>query len=885
MIKFNMAFYYQIHGYKNGHQLLSSNFNLNRVDQETVDRLSDISGPLRPGETFHPYLTCYPLPSQEYFVIARTWQDTTIQRAGCVVTKSLLIPMHEWEMSTDISSIFQILLETTSNKDEILNMLPIRKFKLPPIILASTEELVEALFLENRQAILVFNCKEAEVITMRLYQVFWTTLRRKFSICTFSLSQRSIGGKPFDILFAPDNVKSKFSEWPGRRIDMSSKLIKNPRHRWTSDLAERVFYREKPTLFDSNSRSLFVLNNNSNENTFRLSLLWNELFLKAENEKSPLAILGLLDIINSIPDLTTDLYPKLQPHIYYALQVASSKLAFEDAWKFYLAFLSKYNVNFLTSQMENSIKKACAELTEDDPYLTIEIIADNNSTYRLNSSSLLGGLGDGIANYCKHTNDFNCLKKLPISLGQLIVGNSPELSKQIVTEIETYAVDEFINGILAAGPSQERLKATNNLSHYISDETHIPLLKTIFEYGDSQTFRNVTFAIGQNSQFQGRFFDKLMLENAVKYNQLEYLKDLVTSFDKMGHSDTLLTNIIERAPTLLNWLVNETKMSSNRKAKVYATLFRQPAKQLVDIASHDEIISNSILETLALPKTESHAEAFGTFLTFANIPVDDAVLKLNSLPNSSLQSINSDLITSFLSKAIMKTKLENENALLKLIIKLPQARASKIFADVTTQQDSRWEITLHIKRLLLGGNTIWKFLLEKVELVSQLLSSNLDDYMDDVIEVKWVELLNAAKYNKEAQTRSAVFMLNFSYSCDKYDPSVLICASFPKIYKAFLKNKSFGQAISFLFFPDWDRCLTLRQDLVSRYIASNWSRLGLFNVALETGIIKEVMAILLEVDGGKKYLNEAISEGKKMNYSSSKGQMQEILAALKKVNK
>ena len=71
----------QIHGYRQGHQLLAASSPLPKPDQSLVDRLSDVAGPLRPREQFEPYLTVYPLPSGERVVMARTWQDTTVARA------------------------------------------------------------------------------------------------------------------------------------------------------------------------------------------------------------------------------------------------------------------------------------------------------------------------------------------------------------------------------------------------------------------------------------------------------------------------------------------------------------------------------------------------------------------------------------------------------------------------------------------------------------------------------------------------------------------------------------------------------------------------------------------------------------------------------------
>ena len=86
----------QLHGYRKGHQLLSTSLVLDAPDQDAVNRLSDLTGRLRPGELFDPYLTAYPLPSRTYYVVARTFQDLEAPRSGCVATRSLFVPMDAW---------------------------------------------------------------------------------------------------------------------------------------------------------------------------------------------------------------------------------------------------------------------------------------------------------------------------------------------------------------------------------------------------------------------------------------------------------------------------------------------------------------------------------------------------------------------------------------------------------------------------------------------------------------------------------------------------------------------------------------------------------------------------------------------------------------------
>ena len=99
----------QLHGYRSGHQLLHSTTRIERRDQDLVDQLSDMAGPLRPGEKFDPYISAYPLPSAEYYVLARTEQDHAAPRAGCVMTKSLLVPQSYWERDASPAELVELL--------------------------------------------------------------------------------------------------------------------------------------------------------------------------------------------------------------------------------------------------------------------------------------------------------------------------------------------------------------------------------------------------------------------------------------------------------------------------------------------------------------------------------------------------------------------------------------------------------------------------------------------------------------------------------------------------------------------------------------------------------------------------------------------------------
>ncbi|MBK4449882.1 hypothetical protein JJP64_23310, partial [Enterobacter hormaechei] len=247
----------QVHGYRKGHQLLASSTILSREDQAVVDRLSDVAGPLRPREQFAPYLTAYPLPSGLYYVIARTWQDQSVPRAGCVRTKSVLVNMHDWAYRMPLVAVLRLLDSSAlpEEKDAVcaeLNELHGEEY--PRVSGFNTNEFLEALFLEEPNPVVVFDAPEPEYIALRLLTALWPDIRQRFSLSTFALSPRRIGGRDLDLVFSPSNAKSRFSDWSGRRVD--GRQLQDERHRWTKFIAHRVFDMPEPALLSDHMLAL-----------------------------------------------------------------------------------------------------------------------------------------------------------------------------------------------------------------------------------------------------------------------------------------------------------------------------------------------------------------------------------------------------------------------------------------------------------------------------------------------------------------------------------------------------------------------------------------------------------------------------------------------------
>jgi len=328
----------QLHGYQHGHQLLSSTAKISKGDQAVIDRISDVAGPLRPGETFGPYLTAYPLPSGDFFVLARTWQDLSVPRAGCVRTLSLLVPVDDWSNAPALDVYLDILDPSEMPTVALTSTLPRTvKTALPPVPSFAANELLEAIFLEETKPVAMFDAPEPELIAIRLLTALWPSMRRRFAVSTFALSPRKIEGRSFDLVFAPKDARSRFASWDGRRID--ARTGPSTRHRWTRSIADRVFHQPKPQLLSHEEIRLVGSHESGSYSALRIALMWEE--LKSNLERSPSAALGLLDIANSRTSADPEIVASLQPAILEAAHRAVTTLSSSEAWELIGALAKK----------------------------------------------------------------------------------------------------------------------------------------------------------------------------------------------------------------------------------------------------------------------------------------------------------------------------------------------------------------------------------------------------------------------------------------------------------------------------------------------------------------------------------------------------------------
>ena len=91
-----------LHGYQDGHGLLAGSLQVKSAqDAACLSAMSDWSGYRDPHNQDHSYITAYPLPDSNYYVVAKSWYAYEMERPGCVWTHSLLIDLSELDNRFD----------------------------------------------------------------------------------------------------------------------------------------------------------------------------------------------------------------------------------------------------------------------------------------------------------------------------------------------------------------------------------------------------------------------------------------------------------------------------------------------------------------------------------------------------------------------------------------------------------------------------------------------------------------------------------------------------------------------------------------------------------------------------------------------------------------
>jgi len=231
-----------LHGYNDGHRLISSSLALDAPDARLMLVMSDLSGPgVKPSPA--GYLTGYPLEKSGRYVLARTWAAPEMPRPGCVWTHSLIIDNSDLARVMSAQTLLDAFtrpagMDVQSRYDAPLPLSPHPK----PSGIERTERaefLLQALYAcPTRQVVAeAGEPLEDERVTTAIWMQQWPRLRRSFGFCTLSGMDRSAKGVALDLQFARENDRQLRSKFPDAVV-LDQSVITDALRPLLADLAE-----------------------------------------------------------------------------------------------------------------------------------------------------------------------------------------------------------------------------------------------------------------------------------------------------------------------------------------------------------------------------------------------------------------------------------------------------------------------------------------------------------------------------------------------------------------------------------------------------------------------------------------------------------------------
>lgn len=835
----------QIHGYRKGHQLLASSVVLPKDDQAAVDRLSDVAGPLRPREQFAPYLTAYPLPSGTFYVIARTWQDLAVPRAGCVRTKSVLIDAQAWSRRPPIISILRLLAsaELPSETDALRIKLEEQlEEPLPPAPNFSANELLEALFLEDMKPVVVFDAPDPELIALRLLTAMWPDFRRRFSLSTFALSPRKIGGRDLDLVFAPSNAKAKFSDWPGRRVD--GRLSQIDRHRWTGAIVHRVFEEPVPRLLSDSEINLLGDRDADSAAALRIALLWDELLDKLD--RTPTAVLGLLDIANSGMVNNAAALKSLEPRLAEATRRAGASLPPNDAWDFAGAIARKIQGRDMPAG-RMAVEQLAAHLAERAPDGAVSLLRQPDPYGAIDNliSCIAIGLGNGATPHVEQL-----LVEAPTDIIARLVSQGGALTSRVA------GYDPLIGrmGVVLAEVDGELAdKAGMMLLPFLVEDRHLPAAMPIFGRLDPEGIAAELRWLGDANDFQGTRLSALLIDQAREVGGLLSVRDVLIAFRASARRDDLLARTVEPVGADVHWLLGEKRLSEAMSATLLVSVLRRADHRQFAALLSDRAIGERVVACLPDDAVDMLARA----VVQENLPINAYVRVIRSVIPKVDDAQKFEIVGHVMGRCLRNRFDGDEAEVLSMLLGILGARLDGGWA-ARTGLERGIDAEVAIRNLIAFEKAPPLARARIVGAVDEIARALQGRHVIDLSEVANDAcarlMFDAEKTSPKALVDAAGWLMPSLLRAHRQHVSLMIAALFPIIYRELSRPADVPDLLKFIPFLDWDRCKTARNELVSAFMSSSWNAGDLALTACRCGDVEKILNRVAKSYGGKAYL-------------------------------
>ncbi|NSX94029.1 hypothetical protein [Agrobacterium tumefaciens] len=835
----------QLHGYEHGHHLINSSAKVSKTDQAVIDRISDVAGPLRPGETFSPYLTGYPLPSGDSYVLARTWQDFSVPRAGCVRTLSLIVPIDVWAASASLHDYLRILdpgvmptaAVTTTLREKSENE------PLPPASSFAANELIEATFLEEAKPIVMLDTPDPELIAIRLLTALWPGMRERFAVSTFALSPRKIEGRSFDLVFAPKDARSRFANWDGRRID--GRTSASTRHRWTQAIADRVFVEPHPTLLSEEDIRLIGARDSSGSAALRIALLWEE--LKGNLQRSPSAALGLLDIANSRPQADPGIVAALQPAIGRAAHKAAESFPAEEAWEF-IGALAKKTFDSAFANTLPSIAAAAGDLAAKSPTPAVAFIEQSSLHDAI--LAMLPQIASGLEKDFRSETE-NALSRTETSVLWRLLESSPKLMQAVVNSVPLIA---RIGETLPQLPADALQEMKGALLPLLVDDRQLPAFAPLSKSLTTDELLKEVSHLADINDLAAETFIPLLATRARELKATPVLRNALATRKMSSGRDALIAAILTPATEDIDWLLRQKSVSSAFRSKQLLTLLQKASSDTVASIFCDDELARLALDILPDDATDVllRATLEVTLPLSTHLTVVSRVLPL--LPDKR----RVELLWRTLERCLSEHFAGDEaSTIIFFLNTLGDQADGKRLAQLGLRRELDPDlVSRNLIALDSASDEARRRALQAIDDIASILAQHYLLNLDLFASSACARLFSDAKaIDRRAHLSASAQILPALLRSGHSPVSAIVTATFPVVYRELAKEDEVPDLLRFIPFFDWDRCKSARRELVDTFLRSRvWSPADFALAGLYSDDLPRFLRRMAKADDGGRYI-------------------------------
>jgi hypothetical protein len=818
-----------------------------------VDRLSDVAGPLRPRERFESYLTAYPLPSEEHFVLARTWQDLTVARAGCVRTLSLIIPMNDWAEAEGLSGYLDLVGVGPLPDEGHATQVVARTMQAEPLprVPGAGSELLEALFLEEARSVVVLDADDPNLIATRLLTSLWPSLRRQFAISTFALSPRKVAGRDFDLMFAPRDARARFADWSGRRVDGRSS--QSSRHPWTRALVSRVFEQPYPRLLSPTEIELVGGREHgvADASALRIALLWAELVAKLHT--TPSAALGLLDIANSGKVRNPGALRAIEPSLADAAQHAAATLPEADAWSF-LGAIARKLLGLSMPTCQAAVAEAVEQLAARAPEGAVAFLSQEDP--RGVVADLLPRIASGMGGRFTDRSERALLNADPVVLGMLVAHGDGRLMARITGDRPLVDRLERVLPLLDATTLDF---VALKLLPLLTEDWQIPAAEPLIARLDAGQLAVQLHHLAETNDFRSVQLSSLVFHKLMSVTSREHVRQALLSLPPTKRRDEMIARTLFPDAKDVWWVVEGDAFDRTKSTAMLLELLGRTNEEQLAAMLVDQRAGAYVLETLQT----GAPQRLLLILSGDVLPVETFVRIVRRVFSDLDAGAALKLATHALRRCLPCRFGDREVAFL---VSMMGAIGDKLDG----AGSARIGLARGVEAALAGRNLIAfhkatpsarRRIVCAIGEIAQVLRDRRRFDLDAAAGKACAALMfEAESMAPRALLLAAGHLLPMLLRSRHQPVSPMIVAAFPPIHRELAEADDIPDLFKFIPFLDWDRCKAARHELVDAFMSSTWPPGDLALTACRANEIDRILRRTAKQRGGAEYIARIAAE-------------------------